>query len=317
MADVELQTRDQGRLEPPSRLCARGVPVAAIELGPRQLEQLLSPPKVPEHAEELRHELVAETALVGAAKGGPQMVHGARGIGPERLRSAQLEQHSGALARRRRLGERALEERRRGLGRAVLERRPRGAVKLVHDPLVTRGRRLQEVRAHDLARGALAREQARRARVEEGPRAGRLVLEDGRSHHRMDEPEWRRRGQDAQLHKRIGELGGLREVQLRELGRVPQLAVLPHQRGGLNQPAGAGSHPADSRQARVRDVPRAERLQERRRGRRRGHALGPEGRAKLPKQERVALSGAMACREELRIPLAQPLAHHSRGRFQG
>ena len=121
------------------------------------------------------------------AKRRPQMVHGACGIGPERLRSAQLEEHPGALARRRRLGEGAPEERRRRLGRAVLERRPRGAMKLVHDPLVARGRRLQQVRAYDLARGALAREQARRARVEEGPRARGLVLEDGRAHDRVDE----------------------------------------------------------------------------------------------------------------------------------
>ena len=198
---------------------------------------------------------------------------------------------------------------------AVLERRPRGAVKLVHDPVVAGRRSLHQMRAHDLARGALAREQARRAGVEKGARAGGLVLEDRRAHDRMDEPQGRRRRKDAQLHERVGECDRLREVQLRELGGVPQLAVLPHQRRGLNEPARAWGDPADSGQARVRDVPRAERLQERRRGRRRGHALGSERRAQLAEQERVALSGAMARRVELGIPLAEPLGDQSRGRF--
>ena len=141
--------------------------VAELELRPRELEQLARAAKVPQRAQQLRDQLVAQFALAARCRA-PRADGPPRSPGrAERLRAAELAQHFRAVARSsaaRRA--RAARSDAAASGAPSLERRPGGAEQLLHDPLVARRRRLQQVRADHLARGALVREQPRRARVE-------------------------------------------------------------------------------------------------------------------------------------------------------
>ena len=204
------------------------------------------------------------------------------------------------------------EEGRGRLGRAPLDRGPRGAEQLRHRPLVPDRRCLEEMGAHCLARGTLVREQPSRARMEHCTGAGRLVFEDRRAYHRVDELERHRRREHAEVDQRVGEPRSLGGIQLGERGHVTQLGCLTHQRRGLNEAACAGHDPADASQTGLRDAPRPQQLDDRSGCRRRGEPLRAQSRAQLTEQERVALSGAMARGDEFRIAPTQPLGDECR-----
>ena len=89
---VELQPHDQRRFEAPSRV-ELGARVAELELRPRELEQLTTPTKVPQHAHQLGNQLVAQFSLGARSERRTQVDHGARRVGAERLRATELAEH--------------------------------------------------------------------------------------------------------------------------------------------------------------------------------------------------------------------------------
>ena len=160
-----------------------------------------------------------------------------------RLRAAQLEQQRLLVARRWRLGECPAQEGRCRFWRAAADRRASGLEQPLDDPRVRARLADEQMLGDAFARARLLGKHARRSPVAlRALRVGQLRVEAG-ADDRMTEGERPAWVENPRADELLGCGFGLVLLELRERGRLVQLALLEHRQrscepaGGLGQPA--------------------------------------------------------------------------------
>ena len=241
-------------------------------------------------------------------------VVGGRGGAGARLGAAELGQDGGAAVGRRRLGERALEVAHGGGGVAEGERPARRLAQHGDDPLLARGRRLEDLRGDLLRRAVALGEQPRGARVEVGALEQRDVVVDRRADDGVDEGERVARGEHLRAHEQRRGLVGGRRVEPGELGRGGEAGAVAEDGHGARERHGPGGQAREAQQHDARDPARAERGDALRLARGRRDPLGGDLAQQLAHQQRVAGGGEVAGGAEAGVGLVarrrpDPLAH--------
>ena len=268
---------------------------------PRHRGRLVSGRREEERPRERARRVRAQLRILEALPRVAQVGGGGR-PGRQHLGQPQLEQQAGPALGRRRLLDRAGEQRHRGVRRALGARGGGSGGEHVDDPRIAAARRGQQVRRDLLRRRLVLGEQRGRASVAHDALRERHLVVDRVAHERVHEPGGRlrhedlgagerRRGDGRLLERHAGQRGGHAlhgdpedGERLRQGDRLVPEPVQPHQHGARDRPRPDPAHGA-------------------RLARERPDVLLGERREELAQQQRVAARGLEAGRGERRLRL--------------